>query len=263
MNNRATVVCCYNNPSLFEDMRDSLLHQTEEVEVIGIDNTEGRYKSCSSAFNSALPKINTEFVIFSHQDILLEDKDCIHHFLDYCSRIGKHDLLGVVGKIHGDKHCTGNVVNAMGGAAAAQKLEGIVECDSFDECFFGGRTCCFKRYPFSETLCPGWHLYAVERCVAAKSRGDKSYICDVNMIHLSFGKTNHSYNKTFYDISRFYADKVKPYHLHLRGRANQLPRKRTRVLAKGTVCHETRFQELLANLVKGTQDFPIIHQNHQ
>ena len=256
MNNRATVVCCYNNPSLFEDMRDSLLRQTEVVEVIGIDNTGRRYKSCSSAFNSALPKVTTEFVIFSHQDILLEDKDCIHQFLDYCCRIGKHDLLGVVGKIHGDKHCTGNVVNALGEAAAAQRLKGIVECDSFDECFFGGRTCCFKRYPFSETLCPGWHLYAVERCVAAKSRGDKSYICDVNMIHLSFGKTDHSYNKTFYDISRFYAGKVKHITSTCEDAPTNFPGREYAYLQRERYVLKRDFKNLLRTLFKARKTSP-------
>ena len=38
---RVTVVCCYNDADQFMNLKKGISEQSEEAELIGIDNTEG------------------------------------------------------------------------------------------------------------------------------------------------------------------------------------------------------------------------------
>lgn len=210
MEKRATIVCCYNKQSIFKEMLNSLRTQLEEVEIIAIDNSNGKYKSCSLAFNSVINRIHTRYVIFSHQDIIYNSKDSLSRILDYFEKIGENDIVGVAGQRSSTKERIGNIKQGLNQRRAVKgKVEGIEKCDTVDECFFGGHTECFRRYPFSETLCSGWHMYAVERCLAALERGNKVYVVDANLTHLSGGKIDHTYNVTFYKLSKRYRSTVK------------------------------------------------------
>lgn len=210
MKNRATIVCCYNNKNLYAEMIDSLETQTEKVDVIAIDNTEGEFNSCSAAFNSVLDKIKTKFVIFSHQDILYNSNDSLSKILDYFEQIETYDIVGVVGRRSKSVERVGNIKQGREKKRAVTgKVNGMEECDTLDECFFGGFTKCFQCYPFSEILCNGWHMYAVERCLAALTRGNKVFVADADLTHISAGKIDHAYNVTFYRIGKEYKSKVK------------------------------------------------------
>ena len=83
------------------------------------------------------------------------------------------------------------------------------EFDNVDECFFGGATEGFRKYPFDEQLCDNWHLYAVERCLNAKVNGHKVYACDVSLVHKSRGRINHGFNVNLYQICKKYSHKFK------------------------------------------------------
>ena len=210
MKKRATIVCCYNKSSVLDEMLKFLKNQTEEVELILIDNSNGKYSSCSSAFNSVVNQIHTKYVIYSHQDIIYNSRESLSSILDYFEKIGENDLIGVVGQRASTKERIGNIRQGRNRKRAVKgKIKGIEKCDTVDECFFGGYTECFRKFPFSETLCNGWHMYAVERCLAALERGNHVYVADADLTHLSGGKTDHSYNVTFYKISKRYKSTVK------------------------------------------------------
>lgn len=206
---RATIVCCYNKKSVFDEMLHSLKAQSENVEIIEIDNSDGKFSSCSAAFNSVMNQIHTKYVIFSHQDIIYNTVDSLSHIIDYFEKIEPYDIVGVVGR-KSSKERIGNIKQGKDKRQAVSgKVEGIEKCDTVDECFFGGYTECFIKYPFSEKLCNGWHMYAVERCLATLERGNNVYVVDADLTHLSGGKTDHAYNVTFYRISKRYKTTVK------------------------------------------------------
>lgn len=211
MQKRATIVCCYNKTEMFDDMLKSIKTQSEDVEVIAIDNSYGQFKSCSSAFNSVIDQVHTKYVIYSHQDIIYNSIDSLSHILDYFEQIGTYDIVGVVGrKSSNNKERIGNIKQGYGCERAVRgRVKNIEKCDTVDECFFGGYTECFRQYPFSEKLCDGWHMYAVERCLAAMERGNSTYVVDADLTHLSGGKTDHAYNVTFYRISKRYKSIIK------------------------------------------------------
>lgn len=210
MEKRATIVCCYNNKPVFNEMLSSLQMQSEDVEIIAIDNSKGKFKSCSAALNSVINQVHTKYVVYSHQDIIYNATNSLSNILDYFEQINPNDIVGVVGRRASTKERIGNIKQGREKRRAVSgKVDGIEKCDTVDECFFGGYTECFKKFPFSETLCDGWHMYAVERCLAALERGNNVYVVDANLTHLSGGKTDHAYNVTFYRMSKRYKKTVK------------------------------------------------------
>jgi glycosyltransferase involved in cell wall biosynthesis len=209
MESRVTILCCYNDKKQLDCFLESLQKQDEKFELLLIDNRKNKYNSCSEAFNKNLEKIKTEFVVFSHQDIVLTKPDQLRRFVDYLTAMGEDDILGVAGGKRGEKYTITNICHgASNKKAGGKQLEGIAEVDVIDECFFGGSTKCFLNYPFDEKLCPGWHMYAVERSLAALVRGDHVYVCDIELEHRSKGKINHAYNVDFYNVSKRYEKKI-------------------------------------------------------
>ena len=210
MEKRATKVCCYNKQYIFNEMIDSLQSQSEDVDIIAIDNSQGKFESCSAAFNSVIDQIHTKYVVYSHQDIIYNTEDSLSHILNYFEKIDYNDIVGVVGRRASTKERVGNIKQGKNKERAVKgKVEGIEKCDTVDECFFGGYTECFRKYPFSESMCDGWHMYAVERCLAALERDDNVFVVDADLTHISGGKTDHAYNVTFYKLSKRYHATVK------------------------------------------------------
>lgn len=106
---RATIVCCYNNQQMFDEMIDSLEKQSENVDIIAIDNSSNKYKSCAAAFNSVINQVHTKYVIYSHQDIIYNSSDSLSHILDYFEKIGEDDIAGVAGRKSSTKERIGNI----------------------------------------------------------------------------------------------------------------------------------------------------------
>lgn len=203
---RVTIVCCSNNLKQFSTFEKSLKTQTEKYKLILIDNTDSKFSSCSKAFNSVVKSISTKFVIFSHQDIILDETDMLENFVNYLEKIDREDILGVAGGKKGLDYVKTNIRHGESKKRAGkERVSGMQECDTLDECFFGGYTECFIKSPFDEEICDNWHLYAVERCLNAKKNGNKVWVCDVPLIHDSKGKIDHKYNIGFYKLSKKYS----------------------------------------------------------
>lgn len=243
MNKNVTIVCCYNDSRQYERLCASLEKQNIAYDLIGVDNCGQKFTSCSSALNSVLPQIQTEYVIYAHQDVELPETDMLERFLGYLQQIGKSDILGVAGAAEtkhilqenaavpvtgigkkengiGDKDGTCVLSYVRHGesldGAGEVKFEGMIACDTIDECFFGGRADAFWEEPFDEKLCDNWHLYAVERCLRARMHGNEVWVCDLPLLHHSGGKINHAYNKNFRQIAARYAKLSKKSSEYIR-----------------------------------------------
>lgn len=204
-----TVVCCYNNTEQYNEFVELLKKQTEEICLIGIDNSGNKFQSCSKAYNSVLNDIKTKYVVFSHQDIIFEENDILARFNGYLEQIDVYDILGVAGARNGEKNIYTNICEENGEYAGEERILGIQEFDNVDECFFGGTTEGFRKNPFDEEICNDWHLYAVERCLNAKVNGHKVYACDIRLIHKSKGRISHGFNVNLYQICKKYAGDFK------------------------------------------------------
>ena len=177
-----TVICCWNNEKAYNDFVDTLKAQTYQCEIIGIDNKGNkRFTSCAAAYNSVIGKIKTKYVIYSHQDILLNEADTLEKFAACLDKIGSDDVVGVAGAKFSTPEIFTNMMHVWKhsgklGYAGGERVTGdMEECDTVDECFFGGYAEHFREYPFDEVVCDGWHLYAADACLTAKSimRGEE------------------------------------------------------------------------------------------
>lgn len=213
-----TIVSCYNDEKMYQDFVSTVKAQSVPCEVIGIDNRGNRaFTSCAAAYNSVIDRVRTKYVVYSHQDILLKGLDCLGKFVGFLEGLGRDDILGVAGvrfDVLGTYANFMHVDNMTGELRSAGKHQfsgGIMECDTVDECFFGGRTEHFRENPFDEVVCDDWHLYAAEACLNTKSNyvrgGGHAYICDINLVHLSNGSVKFPFIRGFCKLCRKYADK--------------------------------------------------------
>lgn len=213
MEKKITVVCCYNDKKQYSRLVQTLSEQTLPCELIGIDNSSRTFSSAASALNSAAGKIRTEYVVYSHQDIRLQNPDLLETCFTYLCQLQTGDILGVAGAVKNpDRHSSNlefvasKILHGPNHAPAGEiEFSGMIPCETVDECFFGGRTETFLNAPFEEKLCPGWHLYAVERCLHAHSFGHSVFVCSLPLVHESGGTIDRTYNLNFYRIAKQYA----------------------------------------------------------
>ena len=208
-----TVVCCWTNEKMYSDFVNTLKAQSIPSKIISIDNRGNKgFKSCASAYNSVINQVKTKYVIYSHQDILLNQNDILEKFLSYLNRIKRDDILGVAGVNFDLSPGISNIThrNNLSGkfmhGTASFTENGMTECGTVDECFFGGYTQHFADYPFDEELCNDWHLYAAEEClrIKASSIGDV-WVCSIPLLHLSSGTVTPSFQYGFYKLCRKYS----------------------------------------------------------
>lgn len=161
---------------MYNDFVNTLKAQTCPYELIGIDNRgNGKFTSCAAAYNSVIRDVKTKYVIYSHQDILLQDSGTLAEFVECLGKIKPDSVLGVAGVVFGTAGIFTNIKerNDKTGKmrfAGRHRISGsMMECDTVDECFFGGYAQHFKDEPFDEIVCDNWHLYAVEACLRTKS----------------------------------------------------------------------------------------------
>ena len=148
----------------------------------------------------------TQFVAFSHQDIIFESPDTIKDFIESLCKISENDLLGVAGVKSDNKSTFSNIYDGLENKkqVGQNRISDMEECETFDECFFGGYTSYFHKNPFSEDICNDWHLYAVEQCLRARVNGGKVFVCDSKMYHKSNGTHNEKLHEGFRSLSKAY-----------------------------------------------------------
>ena len=207
-----TIICCWNDKKQYQRLIDSIKIQDIKVNIIGIDNRNQVYTSCSRALNDAIYQVNTKYVLFSHQDIIFNSPTALNRILAYLNCINESDILGVAGSSFNSIYVKTNVL--VGNCdeleyGGTERVNGIEECNTLDECLFGGYTEYFRKTKFDESICYDWHLYAVEICLRTMYNGGKIYVCDVELIHKSKGKLDYSYNEMYRLLCKKYSGSYK------------------------------------------------------
>lgn len=198
-----TIVCCWNNSAQYNKLLDSIANQEIDVYVVGVDNRKQIYKSCSKALNDATLDVHTKYVLYAHQDIVFLKRNTITQILKYLNMIHDNDILGFAGATFDSHFVKTNVLISDGKNkeyGGSNRVNGIEQCHTLDECLFGGYTSYFKQTKFDEIICCGWHLYTVELCLRTIVRGGEVYVCDVELIHTSRGTIDSSYNDIYRNL---------------------------------------------------------------
>ena len=65
-----SIICCYNDKKILEDfLLSSLKEQTEDYQLLLIDNTQNEFSGVAKAYNSVFDDIENENVIFLNERI--------------------------------------------------------------------------------------------------------------------------------------------------------------------------------------------------
>jgi len=196
-----TVICCYNNKKMYEDfVIKSLCNQEVPYELIGIDNTDGKFKSMASAYNAVLNNAHGEYVLFCHQDIDFLSKDSLALICGYLTN-HPSELVGFAGIT---KNCivfsnlkyrddNSYITNAQ--LAQPEYVEALDEC-----CFACRRDILLDIGGFNEKLCNGWHMYCAELCLRWKLRGFLISVLPVSLYHKDNGSSGLYVDSSFLAI---------------------------------------------------------------
>jgi hypothetical protein len=94
-----SIVCVYNDADVFgARLRRSLERQTNQAELIAVDNRDGRFASAAAALNAGAATANGDWIVFAHQDVELLSDDWIAHVeqrLNACPDIGWAGVAGL------------------------------------------------------------------------------------------------------------------------------------------------------------------------
>lgn len=93
-----SIVVVYNNEkTLNRILLESLKDQKAEHELILIDNTQKKYKSAAEALNFGGKKAKGKYIMFTHQDIELEDNSWLENVEALLNKLNHLGIAGVAG----------------------------------------------------------------------------------------------------------------------------------------------------------------------
>jgi len=211
-----SIVCVYNNDKILKNnLLKSLERQTSEYELILIDNTQNRYTSAAKALNCGGEKATGDYIMFVHQDVDFCKDTWLAEAEKILSSIPDLGIAGVAGmsdtgytnKDRGRniiKH--GNPAMILSWGNAIQKPE-IVQ--TLDECLIIIPKIVFSKLKFDESVCDGWHLYAVDYCLSCNRIGLKAYAIPMFIYHRSAGS---SFSTQYYSTLKKVIKKHKKYY---------------------------------------------------
>lgn len=204
-----SVICCYNNIKIFNDMLyKSVLNQTVPYEIIAIDNRKKRFKSAASALNYGAYNANGKYLVFAHQDIEINNDRYLESVIKYLVELSP-SIIGIAG----NKDNSGVYSNIKHGInhvyAGVNRVSSPVQVQTIDECFFAVERELFLKTKFDETVCNNWHLYAVDLCLSMGLDDVKSYVIPSPAFHKSSGLVNSGYYKTLNMLAKKHRNNYK------------------------------------------------------
>ena len=207
-----SIICAYNKSELMENLKESLQKQKNiSYEYIPIDAQSYGFKSASETLNFAGKKARGEYLIFTHQDVVFEEDDCLKKIEDWCKE-NKFGIAGVAGCVNqkGKSVMYSNIYHGKSHEKACDKKIVVPkEVESLDECLLIVPQRIFKNYQFSN-IGESWHLYGTDYVLKMKMNGYKSFVLPVSIWHLSQGASmNIDYYESIYSIARLYKKQMK------------------------------------------------------
>ncbi|MGP8022463.1 MAG: glycosyltransferase [Methanobacterium sp.] len=208
-----SIICVYNDKAVLDEyLLKSLTTQSENYELILIDNVKGKFKSAPEALNYGGNKANGDYLMFVHQDVelksnvLLKDIEKIMNTLDNCG------IAGVAGVPENEFQLKSNIQNGIPPMLPGDEIKIPTQVQTLDECLIIIPKSVFIKYKFDENLV-GWHLYSVDYCLNIKDHGFKVYVIPADVYHRSYML---HYPKEYYQILEIifkkHRDRYKKIH---------------------------------------------------
>lgn len=195
-----SVVCVYDRLELFDKhLRASLESQDTEHELIAIDNCHAQYDSAAKALNSGGRRARGDFVMFAHQDVSLLSRVFLKEAERMLNQVRDLGVAGLAGKSKRGRVMTHLTQGEPPRPAGDSSFTDVLEVQTVDECLIFIPRVVFNSLEFDESVCDGWHLYAVDYALSARERGLRTVVLPLAGYHRSPG---YSMTKDYYGTLR-------------------------------------------------------------
>ena len=198
MTDLISIICVSNNSECLNDfLLKGLKNQTEKYELIVLDNQNKEFSSAANALNEGARRASSDWLVFSHQDILMESDDvltvvkkCFKEGLSFFGSSGvKKFTAKMISNVWTSKHDPKLFANSNN-----IRIDRPVKVETLDECFI-----CMTRDAynaiggFDEVLCDNWHMYGVDASYTAKEKGIDVYAAPLSLLHKSGGRISKAF----------------------------------------------------------------------
>ena len=182
-----SVICVYNDKKSYQtNLLASLKKQDVVFELIPIDNCRGRFKSAAAALNYGGEKARGKYIIFVHQDVVLDGKDWLQKAEKILNSLSDLGIAGVAGLDFENKR-VGNIYDQGKAWGKSSKKPRLAQ--TLDECLLIVPKKVFINLKFDEKNFNHWHCYGVDYCLSAQDLGLKTEVISL-LIHHNSPSTN-------------------------------------------------------------------------
>ena len=194
-----SIVCVFNNEDLLNKcLIKSIKYQKfTDYELILIDSKRHNFQSASSALNYAFELCTGDYVIFAHQDLIIEDKNFLQK-LDLSLKKEDFGIAGVAGLKIGDNGKVELFSNILHGLEKqkiipyVKRINKLTKVSTVDECFFVVKNNDIRFRNIGET----WHLYATDYALQMEAIKESVVVLPLQLWHYSKG---NSFNMNYFD----------------------------------------------------------------
>lgn len=194
-----SVISVFNNKS---SLNSNLLNSLEELgdvsyEVVLLDNTEGKFKSASSALNFGGRKAKGKFFLFIHQDVqLMEPLSKLKNNLINLENLGAVGVIGMSTEGASYMERLKGYTNDRGKLIGKPLLKPI-SVQTVDEFLLIVERSVFSRLKFDEVIFDGWHSYVSDYCLSVQTGTNplKTYVVPFLVLHNSKSKNRKGFVK--------------------------------------------------------------------
>lgn len=184
-------ICCLtNNIPQYEEMKASFIHagfDEERCRYTLLDNSKKNVHEPKGALDSCLADTTEQYLVFCHQDILLNQGHGFEQLMAVLQELDKKDPQWALAGNAGVNH-RGEKVLRLTDPHNAPAWEGGFpsRVHTLDENFLVVNP--NKKIEVSETLRGIFHYWATDLCMDATFKGHGIYVIDFHLEHLSKGK---------------------------------------------------------------------------
>jgi hypothetical protein len=211
---KISIITVFNDyECLKEHLLESLIHQPAHYyELIPVDNRNEQYSSAAAALNAGAEKATGDYYIFVHQDVKFLQSDWmskIYAYLESLSDIGVAGITGLSKVGSTPREQTRNTLSHGSNKkdwVLGTEIQSPREVQTVDEfCIIIPKEI-YEEHQFNESLCDGWHLYAVELCLRINIKTNRrSYVLPIETWHGSTGMLiRQDYYRTLNRIAKEY-----------------------------------------------------------
>ncbi len=180
-----SIICVFNDPNVRSRCLDRSIEEhlhEAPVEYLPIDNVDGSFATAGAALNHGASLARHDTLVFVHQDVYLHSLRA----LEAAARVlAEDDRIGLLGAIGVD--ASGRLVGRIRDRVVllGETAREPTDVDSLDELLIMAPRRLVQTEPLSE--CPelGWHAYAVEYGLRARSLGQRVCVLDIPLTHNS------------------------------------------------------------------------------